>query len=258
VNTFPCDPAKINANISSGTYNLDAIGNLDAKGLPGMDYLLFGAGTDNAAILALYTTDAQAANRKAYLSDLSAAVKSVAGSVLHSWIPGGGNYINTFVTATGTDVGSSLGQLINQVDFDIDLLKNYRLGVPLGKQSMGVLYPTKVEAYYSGISSELAVLQLQSLQNIYLGASGLGLDDYLAEINAQYNGGSLDAAIQAQFLSAITHMQAVPDPFSAEVAANSPAANSAYTEVQKLLVLMKTDMPSSLGVLITYEDTDGD
>jgi len=39
---------------------------------------------------------------------------------------------------------------------------------------------------------------------------------------------------------------------------NPSVVDAAYVELQKQVVLFKTDMPSSLGVLITYQDNDGD
>ena len=259
MNTFPCDTNKINSYVNSGTYNLDAIANSDAKGLPAMDYLLFGMSKENTSLLVRYTTDNAAAKRKAYLAALSASMKTNASAVLNGW----NNYMTTFLNASGTDVGSSLGQLINELDEDLEILKNYKIGLPLGKQSMGSPFPGKVEAYYCGISSELAVLHLKSVQSIYVGkglAEGnlLGLDDNLGAIDAKYNNGSLNVAIANQFTAAINKMQAVPDPLSNSIINNQALVNAAYVEIQKLVVLLKTDMPSSLGILITYEDNDGD
>ena len=263
-NTFPTDTTRINTNVSSGTYSLAAAANLAAKGFPGLDYLLFGTGADNAHILAKYTTDANATNRKKYLKDLSAELKTNTTFVLNSWLLStDGNYIKTFISASGTDVGSSLGLLINQLNLDLDILKNNKLGIPLGKQSNGAQLINKTEAFYSGISAELALIELQTMQNIYLGKStvqgdGVGLDDYLIQLNSQYNGGTLNDAIKNQFATAITKLQAVPDPLSNTILNNTTVVNSAYTEAQKLLVLLKTDMPSALGVQITYADNDGD
>ena len=261
-NTFPTNIIKINTAITTGSYNLNAISNMDMKGLPGIDYLLFGIGSDNSAILEKYTVEAEAANRKKYLKDLSSDLQTKLNSVLNAWLPGGGNYINTFMNAEGTDIGSSLGLLTNMIDHDLDGLKNYKLGIPLGKQSAGVIYPEKVEGYYCGISAELLWIQMKAVENIYLGKSsnndGVSYDDYLTHIDAKYNGGSLNDAIKGQFTATINKLQAVPDPLSATIINNADPANVAYKEVQKLLVLMKTDMTSSLGILITYVDNDGD
>jgi predicted lipoprotein len=264
MNTFPVDTTKINANIQSSTApNLAAISNLDAKGFPGLDFLLFGTGSTASSILSKYTTDSNAAGRKTYLAAISADIKTQINTVVTAWLPSGGNYIQTFVSAAGTDQGSSVGLLINAMDADYEVLKNYKIGIPLGKFTMGVQYPEKVESYYSQVSVQLALAQLTNIQSIYLGKSGqgdgLGLDDYLEQVNTpQYNGSSLNTSIKNQFSLTISKLQALADPLSSTIQNNPAAVDAAYVEIQKLLVLLKTDMPSALGILITYGDNDGD
>jgi predicted lipoprotein len=259
LNTFPADVTQINGNVSSGNTNLSSLSSLPAQGLPALDYLLFGAGADNNAILTQYTTDANATNRKAYLAAVSAIIKTKATNVLNAWKS---TYPATFVNASGTDVGSSLGQLTNELNEDFEVIKNYEIGIPLGVQSMGTAFPNKVQAYYSKISLQLTLLHLQAIQNVYLGKSaqgdGLGFDDYLTYVKAQYNGGSLNTAIIAEFTAATTKLQALSDPLANQITNNAAGVTAAYTELQKQTVLLKTDMPSALGILITYGDTDGD
>jgi hypothetical protein len=254
-NTYPADINQINSNIASKTYNVGLLANLAAKGLPAMDYLLFGTGADNTAILAQYTTGANAAYSKTYLAALSAELKANATTVLTAW---NSTYKTTFVNADGTDVGSSVGLLTNQLVFDYETLKNYEIGIPAGVQSMGTTFPQKVQAYYSKMSVQLVLLHLQAIQNIYMGATGQGFDDYLVKVNAKYNNGSLNDAIVNQFASAKTKLQALTDPLSTNIQTDNTAVVAAYTELQKLTVLLKTDMTSSLGILITYGDNDGD
>lgn len=254
-NTYPTSVEQITANITSGTYNPVLLANLAAKGFPALDYLLFGTGTDNAAILTQYTTDAKAANRKTYLAALTTEMKTNATTVLNAW---NGTYKNTFLAATGTDAGSSTGQLVNQLIYDYETIKNYEIGVPAGSQSMGTIFPNKVQAYYSKISLQLTSLHLTAIQNLYLGASGSGLDDYLAYSSAKYNGGSLNDAIKAQFTISFTKLSTLSDPLSVNITNNQTAVMSAFTELQKLTVMLKTDMTSSLGIAITFGDNDGD
>lgn len=259
VNTFPTSVAQINSNITAGTYDPAILANLSAKGLPALDYLLFGVGADNNAILLMYTTDSQSANRKAYLVKLSTELKTEATAVLTGW----STYKTTFNNATGTDVGSSTGQLINQLVYDYENLKNLEIGIPAGIQSMGATFPTKVQAYYSKMSLQLTLLHIQAIQNVYLGKSaqgdGLGLDDYLIKANAKYTDGtSLNTVIQNQFATAIAKLNLLTDPLSANIQTNNTAVTAAYTELQKLTVLLKADMTSSLGILITFGDNDGD
>ena len=258
-NTYPADVAQITTNVNAGTYNPNLLANLAAKGLPALDYLLFGVGADNNAILQQYTSDSKAANRKTYLTTLTSELKTNATTVSTAWA----TYQTTFVNATGTDVGSSTGQLVNQLVYDYEILKNYEVGIPAGVQSMGTTYPNKVQAYYSKMSVQLALLHIQAIQNIYLGKSaqgdGLGLDDYLTSANAKASDGTaLNDKIKAQFTTAISKLQTLTDPLSDQIKASPATVTAAYTELQKLTVLLKTDMTSSLAILITYGDNDGD
>jgi len=256
VNTYPADTKQINDNITAGTYNPDLLANLAAKGLPAIDYLLFGTGTSNTAILAQYTTDAQAAKRKTYLATLIAETKKLTDGVVSSW---SGTYQTTFVNANGTDVGSSLGQLVNQLVYDYEIIKNYEIGIPAGVQSMGTTFPEKVQGYYDKTSLQLTLLHLQAVQNLYLGKDGLGLDDYLVKVNAKYTDGKpLNDVIKAQFATADAKLKTLTDPLADNIRSNPTAVKAAYTELQKLTVLLKTDMTSSLGILITFGDNDGD
>ncbi|MBL4676412.1 MAG: imelysin family protein [Mucilaginibacter sp.] len=256
VNTFPADTKQINDNITSGTYNPDQLANLAAKGLPAIDYLLFGTGASNAAILLQYTTDAQATKRKTYLAALIAETKKLTDGVVTGW---NGDYKNTFINADGTDAGSSLGQLVNQLVYDYEIIKNYEIGIPAGVQSMGTTFPEKVQGYYDKASLQLTLFHLQAVKNLYMGKDGLGLDDYLIKVNAKYTDGKpLNDVITAQFATAETKLKALSDPLADNIRTNPTAVKAAYTELQKLTVFLKTDMTSSLGILITFGDNDGD
>ncbi|MEO3403600.1 imelysin family protein [Mucilaginibacter sp. CAU 1740] len=259
-NTFPTNVSQINNNIKDDVYNPNLLVNLSAKGFPAIDYLLFGVGADNTAVLAQYTTDALAANRKKNLAALSAELKTNAASILSAW---NGAYKTTFLNADGTDVGSSTGQLVNQLIQDYENLKNQEIGIPAGIQSLGTTFPTKVQAYYSKESVKLALLHIAAVQNIYLGKSavgdGLGLDDYLIKANATYTDGKpLNDAIKAQFTTSIAKLNVLTDPLSDNIKNNNAQVTAAYAELQKLTVLLKTDMTSKLGIAITFGDNDGD
>ncbi|HEY4286780.1 MAG TPA: imelysin family protein [Puia sp.] len=260
LNIFPTDSVKIESNITAANNNVTAFANAAAKGFPALDYILFGG---TGANLTGFTTDANAANRKANLAAVSADIKSEVTAVVKGWSASGGNYIATFLNGTGSSVSSSLGLLLNSMIQDFEITKNDRLGIPLGKMPAGQpILPKELEAYFSGISDQLATAQIKAIQNLYLGVgvngNGPGLQDYVIKANPQYNGGTLDGAITTNFTSAITGLQAIADPLSATIQTNPAPATAVYTTTQLLVVLLKTDMASSLGVLITFGDNDGD
>ncbi len=256
-NVFPTDSVQINSNVSAGTYVLDAVNNLDAKGFPALDYLFYGDNASEASRINKFNTNA---NLRQYVSDLLNDMSSKLNTIITTW---NSSYRNTFVNSLGTDMGSSIGYLINQLNYELDYLKNAKIGIPLGKKTLGMPVPEKCEAYYGGQSVQYALETLNAIENVYLGRSisgnnGEGFDNYLIHLNAQYNGGSLNDAINAQFAMAKIKLSAVANPLSTQVTANTAVVEAAYTELVKLLVLLKTDLPSNLGVVITYQDGDGD
>lgn len=260
VNTFPTDTDQIESNYLSGSFDLDQASNLDAKGLPALDYLLYGMGGSPEAVLAEYNDTNKGPGLIAYLeaviTDLRAQVNPIPGE----WTS---TYQAPFKENLGTDVGSSMGQFVNQFNFDYELLKKPRLGIPLGVQTLGTPLPEKSEALYSGISTDLIMAHFNSIADLYHGLSQAGVDGYglheaLQSLAANYNGLPLADAISAQINTTRTALSRIPGPLSETVVNDPSLANEAYSEVQKLLVLFKTDMTSSLGILITYADNDGD
>ncbi len=250
MNTYPADTVKIANNIGSKNYNLQAASQLDARGFPAMDYLLFGNNTNIET----------SADAKAYLSALMQDIQTLTSSVNQNWKA----HRNDFINASGTDIGSSLGQVVNAINKDYEIIKNAKIGFPAGKKTLGKPFPHTCEAYYGGFSLELAEANIQAIYNLYRGTyfnetqKGLSLSDYLIALDANHNDTALDVAIDEQFRSAIATLAEVPNPFSASVVNEVSKVDAAYLEIQRNVVLLKTDMPSAMGVLITYQDNDGD
>lgn len=263
LNSFPADYVNINNNISSGTYDFNTISGRDEKGFPAIDYLLYGVGETNSAIIEKYTTDAEAQNRKDYLMAVGNDIKSRVQQVVTGWSAAGNNYRQTFIDRDGTDVGSSVGLMVNELNkyFEMET-RDGKIGIPLGKRSQGIPIPANVEAGYSDISISLAQENLSSIYDFYMG-NGPGGDvasfyEYLTDLDAQYNGVLLAEAIKDQFEIALKELGEIPSPYDVTVENNPAPAEEAYLELQKLLILLKADMPSALGVLVTYQDNDGD
>jgi len=263
VNTFPTDNFSIDNAIAAGTIELDKISAQNKKGFPAIDYLLYGTEETAAEVVAQYTTDEHAENRKAYLKAVADDIFNKTDQVYNSWLPASGDYRATFVSKNGTDVGSSLGQMVNSLSqYFESVTRDAKIGIPLGKRSQGVAIPRNAEAYYSGLSISLASENLKAIKNFFEGKfaqnSGDGLYDYLKSLNSQFNGQLLADAILDQLELAENKTSAIPTPFTETVNSNPTPADEAYSELQKLVVLIKVDMASALGVLITYQDNDGD
>jgi len=248
VNSFPSKIAEIEGFIITGpgSYNFNQPLVSDSiQGLPALDYLLFSTNTLQKF------QESNSANRKQYVKDIMAKIKTLAAGNLTQW---NGNYRTAFTSNLQTNVGSPIGYVVNQLAYEMDAMKGPRIGWPFGKRSNGIVFADKCEAYYSGLSGELAVANLTALKKYFTGGNGTGIDDYLAEINRA----ELKNTVLSQFDVAINAVAAVPAPLSASFSNNAPAVENAYREVQKLLTYLKTDVASATAVQITYMDNDGD
>ena len=258
LNTYPSDSVKIKNAINTGIWDFDQLQFADAKGFPAMDVLLFSKTLNET--LALFTTDSNAQNRKQYLEDLATQIQQKLETVANGWSETGGNYISVFTGNKGTDVGSGTGMLVNALNQHFErYLRDGKIGIPVGVRSLGIALPEKCEAFFSGISLSLVIENMQAIERMYNGnnlnnSPGIGLDDHLEGIGAA----DLDNSIKQQIENSLSALQSLSDPLSENIINNPTQVEAAYAQLQKLIVLFKVDMPSRLGVLITYQDNDGD
>lgn len=260
---YPVSQSKINANITSGSYNLEEFGNTDAQGFPALDYLLNGLGANNNATLVYYTSDGQAADRKQYLHAIVDKMQQKVNAVRDAWNNG---YRNTFVNATGTDVNSSLSLMVNAFVLHYErYVRSGKVGLPVGAMT-GVAAPQLTEAYYSpAMSKELLLTAISAINDLYEGMSfdansnGSGFKDYLAAIGTKDETDKLMSdVITEEVAQARTAIQNLNTPIKEAVVNNRPAVLNIYTEMQQVVPLFKVDMVSAFGISITYVDNDGD
>ncbi len=246
--TYPTDVVKIEANITAGTYNLASASNIDAIGLHALDYFFY-----RTDALSYFTSSSGYTN---YAADLIAKIKSETDAVVAAWAA----YAPTFKASTGTETTSAFSELVNEFNRDYETAKTAKLGVPIGKQSLGIQMPEYIEARNSGFSLQLLRQNIRILQLYYNGTSstggnsGVGFDDYLIHLERE----ELHATINANFDEILAKIDAFSGTLEQEMAANPQGLDELYNLLQGQVISLKTDMTSSFGVLITYQDNDGD
>lgn len=243
---FSTDSVTIENNIASGNYDFTTYerNNFYAQGFPALSYLLLSPG-------AVDKFSSNTANRAKYLKDVAARMMTLINKVVADW----SSYRASFISNTKTDVGSPIGNLVNQFAFQMDMLKGPRIGWPFGKQSNGIVFETKSEGYFAGAGAQLASANMRSLKNAYKGGdAGKGIAGYLISLGKE----SLNTDVLAQFDVLIAKLDAIPDPLSESFLTDGEKVEAAYKEIQKLLTLLKTDVASATGVQITFMDNDGD
>ncbi|ANQ48700.2 imelysin family protein [Flammeovirga sp. MY04] len=251
-NSFPTKFSEIESKIAAGDFNLGSISSFNVKGLPALDYLL-----NSGSTLDLFTTDANQANRRQYLKTVVEAVKNDADAIYNSWTSG---YATEFAANEGIDPSSSISYIVNEYNKAYERCKNQRVGYALGKNSIsGNSSPMSVESYYSQETLSLLKSNVESLRSIFNGGDGIGLADYL---KAYYTAGAveedLSEKINNQFDVILAQLDKCSDSFSDHIEAKDETVETLYTEMSKLVVMIKSEMPSVLSVKITYQDSDGD
>lgn len=264
MNIYPTDTQKIDANVSSGNYDLSLSSSRDAKGFPALDYLINGLADTDAAIVAKFNateTDKQAllAYMQAVLEDMTA----LTDTVINGWQQG---YRDSFVANNGASSTASVDRMVNDYIFYYEkFLRAGKMGIPLGVFS-GTTLPGNVEAYYESDSSNALFLEgLNAVQDFFNGkhynssGSGESLASYLDALNTLKDGEDLASIINAQFNAAKERVTGL-SPFRFEIENNSPPTEMllAYDEVQKAVPMLKVDMVSAMSISVDFVDADGD
>ncbi len=173
IDTWPANGTKIETAISAQS-NATSVG-ADTKGLKGLEYLLFDK-NGNTTVLTKYTGSGAAA-REAFLNSVANDLVTQAGNLQKAWSSG---YLSSFENAKGNDVSSSVSQIVNTVSLYLDVVKNMKIGNPIG---MGVKvndnqpHPDMIEYTLAEQSLPAMKANIQAMKAALDGASGQGRDD---------------------------------------------------------------------------------
>ena len=267
-NTFPIDTTELNNFITLADWNLDYASSYDSKGLQALDYLLFKPGYTDSELITYFQNKTNAKN---YLKAIAEDLNQNINYVTNQWVSYREDFINDFeVTQSNFSTnsqGSSISNIINALCLHYEFyVRRGKVGLPLGVFNgfSQLELPELVECYYSGKSTQNLVRSINSLRKYVTGSSylnndnGLGLDDYMDFVNAEQNTQQLSTVIDNQFLTIIDEVNNINGPLSEEIINNKSQITQTYQELQQLVPYIKVDMTSALGVLITYQDNDGD
>jgi uncharacterized protein len=250
IGTWPANAQIIEKNISTNDVTLGGTGR-DNCGFSAVDYLV------NNFTIADYIS---APNRKLYLQAVVNKIKTQVDEVANEW---NGAYYNTFINNAGTDVGSSTAQLYNEFVRGYESIKNYKLGLPLGKRAgQTTTEPLKVEALYSKQSLKYLKLNIIAINNIWYGKSKTGVEGvgFKAYLNSVTGGPDLILKTETQIkvINDLANGLSLSTSLQTQIASNFTALETLHTELQKQVRNYKSDMSSLLGIAITFSSSDGD
>jgi len=266
INIYPTDTAQVKSYIAAGQggYNLSSASAITAKGFPAIDFLLYGVGTSDGAIVSYFENNENARN---YLKDVSHDIALLSKLVYDAWSPTGQNFVSTFIANTGTSNGSSLSLMVNAWSQYMELhLRNAKIGNPNGNlsgssQLLGPK-PEIMEAYYhGGLAVGLTRTTIKAISNFYMGKSpdgndGEGVYDYLKTINAQ--NGTLADDYLAQLNGTLVKLDKLDENLALSIKNQRNDVTDVFNSLKNVVALLKVDMVSALSISINYADNDGD
>jgi len=259
MNVFPISVTKIEQGIASGNYDLSDSNYHDAQGFPALDYFLHGVAPTDLEILEKYTTSSNATVYKAYITDILNKMSDLTTKVSNDWSNG---FRDVFVSSTSNTATSSLNKIVNDYVFYYEKrLRSNKVGIPAGVFSSNPL-PEKVEAFYNQtVSKELVLESLDVFKDVFEGkykgnasANRSSFQQYLQALDRD----DISSAIINQLAVAKTQLNALNGNFFEQINQDNKKMTQTYDELQKAVVLLKTDMLQAFSVNLDYEDGDGD
>lgn len=254
IGTFPANVTAVNSRISAGDTTTTDFQH-DTRGFAALDYLLFG-GDETALVDVL--KGAEGANRRAYLTSVIRHMKSNVHRVTAAW----SSYRSEFISRSGTDVGSSSSVLFNSMNMSHELAKNFKVGLPGGfRAGQTRPEPRLVEAYYSGISTDLLREHVKAVRSVWEGRSrnGQAITGFRAWLTKVVGGDRLIVDTETQLDVVETSLENLGSSNLADLCDQRDSrVNTLHTELQKLTRFYKSELSSLLGLSITYSSGDGD
>lgn len=252
--TFPVDAAQVETNINNQNFDLDASFDRDVRGFLTVEYLIFDRDGD-ADVLANYGNSSD--NRKNYLKTIITEIKTNIDAITNEWQ---GTYRTTFTGSNDTSAGSPISLLYNAFVKDYENIKNFKIELPAGLQAgQTSALPQSVEAYYSGISTELIKEHFTVTENVWFGrgldgTDGVGFEEYLLAVEG---GEALVNQTKPKIQEIKDAINAIPSGrLSDNIESNE--VKTVHELMQSNTANFKSSMSSLLGISITFASGDGD
>ncbi len=248
IDQVPVDPARIETELS-GTATLDAtyFATLGAnkKGFHAIEYLLFSA-------------EAIDDRRRAFLAGCADDLVTNAVQLRDAWrdqaarlaAPGAANEMFPTIKA-------SIDALVNESVFQAELIADARLGKPVGTASGGVVDPALQESEPSDNSIDDMLHSLESIRNVYLGSRDGTDAGGIGELVAKQSPAT-DRRMHEALSFAHLAITSLPRPFTHALVDEKHTVLGAYMAVQELQQLYATEVVSTLGATLKFNDNDGD
>lgn len=238
---------RVEEQVATERYKTQGFGNvfISARGLYGLEYLLFYPGNDTACGANTPTGRAYAeldaaeleTHKLDYAVALAADVQTQLANLIQSWKPDGGNFRQTFVSASGyPDSQEALNILAWALVYVEREVKDWKLGIPAGYT---LTHPvTEPETPYAHVGSDNIRENLAGFQRLFQGCGengeGLGFDDWLNDAG--------HPELASEMVTALGNARAAAESFPRLDTATHEELETMYRAVKALTDPLKNDL----------------
>ncbi|MEZ4384979.1 MAG: imelysin family protein [Nannocystaceae bacterium] len=239
--------------------HVDSLGT-SAKGMPALEYLLFGAGEAPAEVVAgLRAEDGSGSTRCAYAAALAGDIAARGEAIRVAWAEG---FADELAGAGGdgsryASRKEGIDAVVNRsIDTLYEIVKG-RLDGPLGNLTGAPPDPEALESRFSGATVADIDAVLRGVWVAYDGADAGGEARGIAALVAAADP-ELNQRIYDQYGYALEATAALPSPAGAHLVEQRDLFQAARDEIDALRRLLKLDVAAALGVTLALSDNDGD
>jgi hypothetical protein len=221
-----------------------------AKTLSGIEYLLF-----NDNISTINKGFVKSEKRMNYLKWVVFFHKERTKELLNLWSKSGENYAEKFINKEGNSINSSINKLYNGVHNVISTAKISKIGKSAGLEKSENINLDELQAKYSGYSKELLIENLEISKKIFFNNNGLGLSNYIKEITGDEK---LNTLFKIKIEATLENLYNLKNSLAITIKKNPKELITIHNQLQELIILLTVDIRSSLSIVITRTDNDGD
>ncbi len=229
---------------------------VSAKGLPALEYILFGVDEDPAALVAGLGDNG--GQRCVYALMLAEDIAARSGSIAAAWegefaaeLRSAGQGSSLYATRK-----DAVDAVINYLIDSLATMVTAKLDTPLGNLSGAPPAPENLESRFSGATGDDLRANLEGFWSAYHGetdAAPAGISVLVVDA-----GGDSDLRVREQYAIALEEVLALPVPASDALVPERARFQAARDELDALRRLLKLDVASLLGVTLALSDNDGD
>lgn len=254
INFWPVYNISIEKKITTGSFTKQSIANSGSatKNLPSLNYLLFKFNSTDK-VLSDYNNSA---NRMRFLLTTFEEFKELVQKLNTIWLSKNNSFAEKFKNNTDKGLNSSFNQLFNGLYNVVDNCKVTKVGKPAGLERSSHVNNEIVENYYTGNSKELIYENILAIEELFFSKDITSISDYIKSVTKN---NELNTAILTKIndiKNIITND--IKTPLKDAVSDDKENVKKLYNSLKELLVLLHNDVRSTLSIIITGTDNDGD